>query len=69
MCLYFSGRRICIGEGLARMEFYLFFSALMQKFNFELPTDLQLPDFDTYQPTGLYRPPDDYKLIVTNRIK
>ena len=49
------------------MEFYLFFSAIMQNFNFDLPTDLQLPDFDTYTPTGLFRPPDGYKLMVTSR--
>ncbi|XP_055507622.1 cytochrome P450 2K1-like isoform X1 [Leucoraja erinacea] len=30
-----AGRRICIGESLAKMELFLFFTTLMQKFSFQ----------------------------------
>ena len=32
-----AGRRQCLGESLARMEFFLFASALLQNFNIEFP--------------------------------
>ncbi|KAJ1149061.1 hypothetical protein NDU88_001879 [Pleurodeles waltl] len=32
-----AGRRICAGETLARMELFIFFTSLLQKFTFRLP--------------------------------
>uniref|UniRef100_UPI00398F1F2C uncharacterized protein n=1 Tax=Pristiophorus japonicus TaxID=55135 RepID=UPI00398F1F2C len=32
-----AGRRICIGESLAKMELFLFFTTLMQRFSFRAP--------------------------------
>ncbi|XP_078096816.1 cytochrome P450 2K1-like [Mustelus asterias] len=35
-----AGRRACAGETLAKMELFLFFTALVQKFKFQVPPDV-----------------------------
>lgn len=57
MCLVFQavlektipfsiGKRNCVGEGLARMELFLIFSALIQKYEFVATSNIDLtPDW------------------------
>ncbi|KAJ1170485.1 hypothetical protein NDU88_002361 [Pleurodeles waltl] len=36
------GNRVCLGEQLAKMELFLYFTSLLQRFSFKAPKDVQL---------------------------
>ncbi|XP_033742963.1 cytochrome P450 2B2-like [Pecten maximus] len=56
------GRRICPGESLARMELFLFMTALLQRFEFLPESPDKLPSIDGI--LGLVRVSKDYKCRV-----
>ncbi|KAK7471858.1 hypothetical protein BaRGS_00035517 [Batillaria attramentaria] len=41
-----TGRRVCLGESLARMELFLYLAAMIQHFRFLPPEDGQLPSLE-----------------------
>ncbi|XP_062994276.1 cytochrome P450 2J2-like isoform X1 [Elgaria multicarinata webbii] len=59
-----TGKRACLGEQLARMELFLFFTALIQKFTFQAPKDVTLSlDFRV----GITLSPQPYRICGFSR--
>uniref|UniRef100_G1TD62 unspecific monooxygenase n=1 Tax=Oryctolagus cuniculus TaxID=9986 RepID=G1TD62_RABIT len=61
-----AGKRVCVGEGLARMELFLLLSAILQHFNLKPlvdPEDIDLRNITV----GFGRVPPRYKLCVIPR--
>ncbi|XP_001381099.2 cytochrome P450 2J2-like [Monodelphis domestica] len=59
-----AGKRVCLGEQLARAELFIFFTCLLQRFTFQAPPDTQLSlDFRT----GMTVSPAPYKICAIPR--
>uniref|UniRef100_A0A8C5DHL1 Cytochrome P450, family 2, subfamily N, polypeptide 13 n=1 Tax=Gouania willdenowi TaxID=441366 RepID=A0A8C5DHL1_GOUWI len=59
-----AGKRACLGEGLARMELFLFFVSLLQKFHFSTVEGVEL---STEGITGATRTPCPFKVFAKPR--
>ncbi|KAL1022536.1 hypothetical protein UPYG_G00029000 [Umbra pygmaea] len=59
-----AGKRMCLGEGLARMELFLFFTSLFQKFSFSAQDGLELSMEGT---VGATLTPLPFKICVKAR--
>ncbi|KAF3691120.1 Cytochrome P450 2J5 [Channa argus] len=59
-----AGKRMCLGEQLARMELFLFFTSLLQRFSFSAPPGEQLSLEFTL---GATRSPKPYRLCAVPR--
>ncbi|XP_033120114.1 steroid 17-alpha-hydroxylase/17,20 lyase-like isoform X2 [Anneissia japonica] len=63
-----AGRRVCLGESLAKSEIFLIFTWLFQTFMFVKPTDME--NVKTAEPqadSGLIHIPKPYKVLVEKR--
>ncbi|KAI5105519.1 cytochrome P450, family 2, subfamily X, polypeptide 9, partial [Silurus meridionalis] len=60
-----AGPRVCLGEGLARMELFLFMVTLLHRFQFIWPEDAGEPDFTPV--FGLTLTPKPYRMEVRLR--
>ncbi|XP_078671816.1 cytochrome P450 2J2-like [Branchiostoma floridae x Branchiostoma belcheri] len=60
-----TGRRICLGEQLAKMELFLFLTSLLQQFTFKLPEGVPEPDMSGE--IGVTLQPKPYKLEAIPR--
>uniref|UniRef100_A0A8C8UI77 Uncharacterized protein n=1 Tax=Peromyscus maniculatus bairdii TaxID=230844 RepID=A0A8C8UI77_PERMB len=61
------GRRMCAGEPLAKMELFLFFASLMQKFTFQPPPGVSHLDLDLTPDIGFTIQPRPHKICAVLR--
>ncbi|XP_053142867.1 cytochrome P450 2K4-like isoform X2 [Hemicordylus capensis] len=59
-----AGRRICAGETLAKMELFLFFTSLLQRFTFQPAPGISKEDLDLTPAIGIVTPPVSFKLCA-----
>ncbi|XP_056608081.1 cytochrome P450 2K1-like [Triplophysa dalaica] len=62
-----AGRRICVGESLARMELFLFFASLVQNFRFTPPPGVSGDDLQLKGIVGITLNPSPHKLCAIKR--
>ncbi|XP_042692853.1 cytochrome P450 2K6-like [Centrocercus urophasianus] len=62
-----AGRRICAGETLAKMELFLFFTSLLQRFTFQPPPGVSPSDLDLSATTRFVVAPVTYEVCAVSR--
>ncbi|XP_026174579.1 cytochrome P450 2K1-like isoform X2 [Mastacembelus armatus] len=61
-----AGRRICLGESLARMEVFIFFTTLLQHFRFTPPPGVSEDELDLTPRVGFTLNPSPHKLCAVS---
>ncbi|XP_058627578.1 cytochrome P450 2K1-like isoform X4 [Onychostoma macrolepis] len=59
-----AGRRVCLGESLARMELFLFFTSFLQSYRFTTPPGVSADDLDLKGIVGVTLNPSPHKLCA-----
>ncbi|CAJ1060407.1 Hypothetical predicted protein [Xyrichtys novacula] len=61
-----AGKRMCLGESLAKMELFLLFTSFMQHFTFSMPAGIK-PVLDYH--FGIVLAPHHYEICATSRLE
>ncbi|XP_053195234.1 cytochrome P450 2K1-like isoform X1 [Scomber japonicus] len=62
-----AGRRVCLGESLARMEIFLFFTSLLQRFRFTPAPGVSEDELDLTPVVGFTLTPSPHELCAVSR--
>nr|XP_046270090.1 cytochrome P450 2K1-like [Scatophagus argus] len=62
-----AGRRVCLGESLAKMELFLFFTSLLQRFRFTPPPGVTEDELDLSPAVGFTLTPSPHELCAVSR--
>uniref|UniRef100_A0ACB8GF27 Cytochrome P450 2K6 n=1 Tax=Sphaerodactylus townsendi TaxID=933632 RepID=A0ACB8GF27_9SAUR len=62
-----AGRRACAGETLAKMEIFLFFASLLQRFTFQPAPGTSKEDLDLTPDSGITSSPMPYRICALPR--
>ncbi|XP_072046686.1 cytochrome P450 2J6-like [Amphiura filiformis] len=60
-----TGHRVCLGENLAKMEIFLFFTYILHSFTLGKPSEMKAPSMEGI--SGVTFSPRSYELIAKNR--
>ncbi|XP_025032926.1 vitamin D 25-hydroxylase-like [Python bivittatus] len=60
-----AGPRVCVGENLARVELFLFFTSILRNFQLSWPDKSQAPDFTPR--LGITQSPSRFKVLLKCR--
>lgn len=63
-CRFPAGKRVCIGENMAKMELFLFFTSILQHFKLS-PVPGQMPSMEGV--LGFTYSPQPFRMIVAPR--
>ncbi|XP_006025741.1 cytochrome P450 2K6-like [Alligator sinensis] len=63
-----AGRRMCAGETLAKMELFLFFTSLLQRFTFHPAPGVSRSELDLTPAIGLTAPPMLHQICAVPRV-
>ena len=60
-----TGRRVCVGEAVAKAELHIFLASIVQRYNFRAPDGVEM---DLNPPNkGLKVVPNPYKVLISKR--
>ncbi|XP_033999048.1 cytochrome P450 2K1-like [Trematomus bernacchii] len=62
-----AGRRVCLGESLAKMELFLFFTFLLQRFRYTPPPGVTEDELDLTPAVGFTLSPSPHELCAVRR--